>query len=588
MQRGLQAFASAFMSKPVEHDTKPGTGQRCKGRCAPVVPGVLSSFNGMGRPTAITPLGLDGGQHGLLPPEERQLDHLHHFNRTRALRRPDYKCRGSRYWLGRSAGFSNEASRYDSSSRDRTELLRDLFVKRSFLPILLLATSTACEDGVRTGQWRAGCARVSITPERPVVLLGYGDRTGVFDSVAQEIYAKAMALEDKEGHRAVIVTADLVGFQSAVVTDTVSERIMQETGLERSQLLFNASHNHTGPLVSLDPWLDANVVAHAPLSPRDRKETVAYTRALQDKLVVLVRDALARLEPTQLSWGQGEVPFPMNRRLPRNGHITMADNPEGTVDRSVPVLCARTPEGEYQAVVFGTACHNTTLTGADNVIAGDFAGFAQSHLEERFHGAQAMFVSGCGADANPSPRGSMALARRHGDTLGSEVARVADESQTVVRGNLGTVYEMVELPLQPLSRAELQERVELPSAEAVMARHMLRLLEAGETLPRNYSAPVAVWRFGEAFTLVALPAEPVAEYVHLIKAALPERHLWIAGYNNDCFGYLPSAQVVNEGGHENIGVTLWIWGQGLRRNAGFFAPSVEDAIVRSVVRLAGR
>ena len=460
-------------------------------------------------------------------------------------------------------------------------------MKRFLLPMLLLAASTACEEWAKTGQWKVGCARVSITPERPIVLLGYGDRTGVFDSVAQEIYAKAVALEDEEGHRAVIVTADLVGFQAAVVTDTVSERIMKETRLERSQLLFNASHSHTGPLVSLDPWLDANVVAHAPLSPDDRKETIAYTRALQDKLVVLVRDALAGLEPAQLSWGRGEIPFPMSRRLPRNGHITMADNPEGTVDRSIPVLCARTPEGEYRAIVFGAACHNTTLTGADNVIAGDFAGFAQSYLEGRFQGAQAMFMSGCGADVNPSPRGSMALARRHGDTLGSEVAHIVDESLMTVQGNLGTMYEMVGLPLQSLSRTDIQERAKLPSAEAVMARHMLRLLETGETLPRQYSAPVAVWQFGEAFTLVALPAEPVAEYVHLIEAALPNRHLWIAGYNNDCFGYLPSAQVVNEGGHENIGVTLWIWGQGLRRNAGFFAPSVEDAIVRSVVRLAG-
>ena len=454
--------------------------------------------------------------------------------------------------------------------------------------MLLVAASTACEDWAKTGQWRVGCARVSISPERPIVLLGYGDRKGVFDSVEQEIYAKAIALEDEAGHRAVIVTADLVGFQAAVVTDTVSARIMQETGLERSQLLFNASHSHTGPLVSLDPWFDANVVAHAPLSPDDRKETIGYTRALQDKLVVLVRDALAGLEPAQLSWGRGEVPFPINRRLPRDGHITMANNPEGMVDRSVPILCARTPEGDYRAVVFGTACHNTTLTGADNVIAGDFAGFAQSYLEEQFQGAQALFMSGCGADANPSPRGSMALARRHGHTLGSEVARIVEQSLTTVRGNLGTMYELVRLPLQSLSRAELHERVKLSSAESVMARHMLRVLETGETLPEQYSAPVAVWQFGEAFTLVALPAEPVAEYVRLIQTALPNRHLWIAGYNNDCFGYLPTERIVNEGGHENIGVTLWIWGQDLRRNAGFFAPSVESAIVRSVVRLAGR
>ncbi len=460
-------------------------------------------------------------------------------------------------------------------------------MKRFLLLVLLVAASGGCADDAKTGKWQVGCARVSITPERPIVLLGYGDRTGPFNSVAQDIYAKAMALEDGEGRRAVIVTADLVGFQAAVVTNTVCQRIANETGLMRSQLLFNASHSHTGPLVSLDPWSEANAAAHAPLSPDDRNETIAYTTALQEKLVVLVRDALEALEPAQLSWGRGEVPFPMSRRLPRDGHIAMADNPEGTADRSVPVLCARTPEGKYLAVLFGTACHNTTLTGSDNVIAGDYAGFAQAHLEARYPGTQAMFMSGAGADANPSPRGSMALAEQHGATLATEVARIVEESLTAVDGDLATTYEMVELPLQSLSNAEIKERAKRPSAEAEMARHMLRVLEAGETLPKNYAAPFAVWQFGEAFTLVALPAEPVAEYVHLIEAALPNQELWIAGYNNDCFGYLPTARVVNEGGHENIGVTLWIWGQNLGQNAGFFAPSVEQAVVNAVVHLAG-
>ena len=369
--------------------------------------------------------------------------------------------------------------------------------------MLLVVASTASADDANDGKWQVGRARVSITPERPIVLLGYGDRSGVFDSVAQDIYAKALALEDGGGNRAVIVTADLVGFQAAVVTNTVCARITRATGLKRSQLLFNASHSHTGPLVSLDPWSEANEVAHAPRSPDDRRQTIAYTRALQDKLVVLVRDALAALEPAQLSWDSGKVPFPVSRRLRREGRIAMADNPMGPVDRSVPVLCARTPDGEPLAVLFGCASHNATLTGADNVIAGDYAGFAQAHLEARFRGVQAMFMSGCGADANPSPRGSMALARQHGATLGKEAERLLQESLTAVQADLSTRYEMVDLPLQSLSKAAIQERVQLHSAEAVMARHMLRVLETGETLPKNYAAPLAVWRFGKAFTIVA-------------------------------------------------------------------------------------
>ena len=456
------------------------------------------------------------------------------------------------------------------------------------ISVVVVEASTACGAIEKYSEWRVSCTRVSITPEEPIVLLGYGDRTKPFEQVAQDIHAKALAIEDGRGRRAVIVTADLVGFQAAVITESVCERISKETGLERSQLLFNASHSHTGPLVSLDPWSEANAIAHAPLTPDDRRKTIAYTRVLQDKLVAVARDAVSKLEAAHLTWGRGQVQFPTNRRLPRDGRITMADNPQGKTDRSVPVLCARTPAGQPLAFLFGCACHNTTLTGADNVISGDYAGFAQAYLEERFPGSQALFMSGCGGDTNPSPRGSMTLAARHGTTLGEEVARVAEQSLKAVRGTLGTAYETVGLPLQELAKSEIAERARLSSAEAVTARQMLRLLEAGETLPTEYVAPVAAWQFGAEFTLVALPGEPVAEYVDLLEAALPNRDLWIAGYSNDCFGYLPTEQIVREGGHENIGVTLWLWGRDLQSYAGFFAPSVDQAIVSTVVRMARR
>lgn len=448
---------------------------------------------------------------------------------------------------------------------------------------LFATTRLMCAE---VAEWQVGLARVTITPEQPVVLLGYGDRTGPFVSVAEDIFAKALALEDGHGRRAVIVTADLVGFQAAVVTDEVCRRIKKRTGLERGQLLFNASHTHTGPLVSLDPDPAANSAAHGPLTPADVRTTVAYTRQLQDKLVRLVLDALGQMQPARLAWGTGEVGFPMNRRLRRGDRVVMNENPQGPTDRSVPVLRVEAADGALRAVLFGCACHNTTLTGQHNVIAGDYAGWAQKEIEQRHPAAQAMFLSGCGGDANPYPRGSMELAQEHGVTLAREVLRVLQTDLRPVRGRLVTEFATVRLPLQRLSRTELEERAKLRSAEAVMARHMIGVLERGESLPRFYRAAFAVWKFGGDLTLVALPGEPVADYAALIRQRLGSGPLWVAGYNNDCFGYLPTAEIVREGGHEAIGVTLWIWGRNLSRNAGFFAPEAEQVVLDTVGKLA--
>ena len=293
------------------------------------------------------------------------------------------------------------------------------------------------------------------------------------------------------------------------------------------------------------------------------------------------------------AYGQSAPQSPAPTKRARTTHI--ARSADGLVFRDSGALQSpnlaspglmRLGDGQLLAVLFGCACHNTTLTGRDNVIAGDYAGFAQEQLEATRPGTQAMFLSGCGADANPSPRGSLELARQHGATLAQEVERVLKSDLLPLDGNLVTTLEYAELPLQELSREAIQERTSWPSAEAVMAGQMLRVLDQGGSLPNHYRAPFAVWQLGSALTLVALPAEPVAEYVSLLQNSLGPAPLWVAGFNNDCFGYLPTARIVRERGHEAIGVTLWIWGESIQQQVGFFTTDVEAIVLNAVHRLA--
>ena len=106
--------------------------------------------------------------------------------------------------------------------------------------------------------------------------------------------------------------------------------------------------------------------------------------------------ALSRLAPARLAYAVGEAGFAANRRV--------KFDPDGVVDHSVPVLRVDAAGGEPLAIVFGYACHNTTLQDGFVQFHGDYAGVAQAALEERHAGATALFVMGCGADANPRPR----------------------------------------------------------------------------------------------------------------------------------------------------------------------------------------
>src|SRR5437879_5206968 len=238
-------------------------------------------------------------------------------------------------------------------------------------------------------EWKAGLATVKITPETPVPMAGYASRVKPYTNVAQDIYAKALALEDRQGHRAVLVTTDLIGISRAVA-NPVCERITAKTGLARNEILLSSSHVHSAPALKLEER------AGSGFAPEDDRNLVAYTRNLQDKLVDLAAQALSRLEPARLSLSSGIAHFAMNRREFTLRGVILGANPRGLADRSVPVLRVDSPEGKLRAVLFGYACHNTTLTQTNYSLSGDYAGFAQAWIQEQHPEALAMFMIGCG------------------------------------------------------------------------------------------------------------------------------------------------------------------------------------------------
>ena len=108
------------------------------------------------------------------------------------------------------------------------------------------------------------------------------------------------------------------------------------------------------------------------------------------------------------------------------------------------------------------------------------------------------------------------------------------------------------------------------------------MLDRGERLAERYNAPFALWQFGNDLTLVGYSGETLVDYVALTEKALGPLNLWVAGFCNDVFGYLPPARVLAEGGYESRGLYMGI---------GLFTPEVEDIVMAAITdmaRAAGR
>jgi len=107
--------------------------------------------------------------------------------------------------------------------------------------------------GVAKGEtmnWKVGIAKAVITPEKAVWLAGYGSKR-VPEGKLHDLWMKVLALEDAEGHRAVMVTTDHMGIPKPMYENMVA-RIKERFGLDRSQVMFTFSHNHCGPRLAGD------------------------------------------------------------------------------------------------------------------------------------------------------------------------------------------------------------------------------------------------------------------------------------------------------------------------------------------------
>jgi hypothetical protein len=443
------------------------------------------------------------------------------------------------------------------------------------LPALVLALGMAIPAAAQEKTWKAGVAKIDITPEKLMWMSGYGARDKPAEGKLTELWAKALVLEDPDGRRAVLVTMDLVGIDRNLSVE-VCNALQKQYRLPREAVLLNCSHTHTGPVVR------GNLQTMYNLDATQRQLVEEYGKTLAQKVVQVVGNALKDVAPAHLSYGVSGAKFSVNRRNNKEADVPKLKEEgklKGPVDHDVPVLLVAGPKGKLRAIVFGYACHATVLSFYQ--WSGDYPGFAQAALEKDYPGAVALFWAGCGGDQNPLPRRTVALAEKYGRELADAVKAAIGWDNNPVEGRLATTYAEIDLPFAELPTREglIKDSMDKNKFVAARAKLLLEELNRKGQLRGTYPYPVQVWQLGKGVTWVALGGEVVVDYALRLKEELGKKYggnVWVAGYSNDVMAYNPSLRVLKEGGYEGGGAMVYyglptVWG-----------PRVEEFIVEAV------
>ncbi|WP_020595894.1 neutral/alkaline non-lysosomal ceramidase N-terminal domain-containing protein [Spirosoma panaciterrae] len=419
--------------------------------------------------------------------------------------------------------------------------------------------------------WKAGTASVVITPKEPLWQAGYASRTHAADGKLHDLWAKALALEDDAGNRAVLVTTDMLGFPKAM-SDRIRERLNGQFRLTKAQIILNSSHTHSGPV------LDNALQDIYPLDAGEQGKIDWYSRWLETQIVTLVDQAFQKLEPVSLFAQNGVTRFQVNRRNNKEGALLEQTELKGPNDYAVPVIKILNTSGKLKTVVFGYACHPTVLDLYQ--WSGDYAGFAQLELEKAHPGLTALFFQGAAGDQNPLPRRTIPLARQYGQELAAAVERVLSEPMRDLTPQLRTAYSEILLPLSaPPSEAELTMTIQ--ENEGYLKRWATRMLaekKQGKAFIRHYPYPLQVWQLGSQ-PILSFGGELVIQYtIDCKKRFGPD--IFVMGYSNDVMGYIPSTTILQEGGYEGASSQM-VYGL-----PSIWAPEVPTLIYQEINRLA--
>ncbi|MDH4239186.1 MAG: neutral/alkaline non-lysosomal ceramidase N-terminal domain-containing protein [Phycisphaerae bacterium] len=419
---------------------------------------------------------------------------------------------------------------------------KNFFLKTTLLLFVILLTGNIFCPACRAAL-KAGCAKVDITPPAGVWLSGYSSRNKPSEGISDELYAKAIVLDDGQNKTA-IVSADLL-WVPLETTNEVRGIVKQKIGIPESNVLVCATHTHFGPKVEKirKDWPDT------PASKVDKSYVQKLTKRIAESIITAAKNT----RPVKLGVVKGEISeIVYNRRTKRpDGKVAMTfrlppADPNlvfGPIDPQVAILRIEDTDSSILGTIVNYACH--PVCGAtDNQefysISADYPGYT-ARVVEQMEGGICLFALGTAGNMNPVRIEGENHRSRIGKALGGEVLR-----------RLQFVPTSEDIALKALKK-----QVILPIKKDLPAERMIDPNNPEEIL----ATEIQVLRIGDIYIL-GLPGEVLVEIGLEIKKRSGIENLFIISLSNDACGYVCLSQAYDEGGYEPG------WGTNLAKGAG--------------------
>jgi neutral ceramidase len=445
---------------------------------------------------------------------------------------------------------------------------------------------TAAEPITAAETAMAGWAEVEITPPLGIALGGRGGPDAQVTKILDPLYGQVLVLKDGKGTGFVLVSLDVVGIQHDT-SDRIRMAIAGELGVELNLVIINCSHTHSGPFMYRN--LFAGIEPHPQIE-------IDYLNSLIEKIIATARRAAKEMKPVKVEVFSGASKVGINRRgKNRQGQPGILPNATGPYSTNVWVMKVSVSNGEPGAIVFSYACHPVLVYGfAYTAISADFPGAARKALRQELgEKVHVQFVQGLGGNIRPRvnadvennrwrPAGWADVEQCGGDLAKDVLTALKTKGKTLKLDLLGAM----DRPFVPRAEPPAPSIYEKMAAstnkfQQTVAQYWLKRYQAREGFARGDAWPVGLIRLAENQWIAYLAGEPVIEWGPKISSWLAPRKVVVWGYCQESISYLPTEELLPEGGYE---VAPSNYNRATTPAA--FAPGIHEAVRDSLLRQA--
>ena len=383
---------------------------------------------------------------------------------------------------------------------------------------------------------KAAAASTDITPSERIPLGGFSSRLNPFERVSDPLEVNALLLDDGRT-RVAIVSADLL-----FIGNDLRERILDaiKSPLSSESLLLAASHTHYAPMTQ-------NSMPKLGLIDK------TYVDSVAKGIASLIDSLAAQMKPVAFYYGDGEAKYSINRRLRRlrvwrNGltwTVDMGPNRLEIRDERVRLLRLVDQNDGCVCVAWNYACHPSSYPWSTHISA-EYPGRVRSRLRGHLGwDVPVLFFQGFSGDIRQPfaarVRSPLSLMRRVclGPIFGTPSLKMWDQWAESLAERVWEIYSQSS---QALGHGELTTtRISVPMSEFISGGQSDRLLTLHSV------------SLGRDFRWVGLGAEVVVGYRHHVESLFPGCRVFTVGCIDHVLGYLPTDEMIKEGGYEVVG-----------------------------------